>query len=324
MKIAIAAVAAIIAVPILIGGIGQAIVKAIFGSGSTQPSQEALADIPADYLALYQAAAPVCPGLDWSILAAIGKIETDHGRLRAPGVHSGENFAGAGGPMQFLQPTFDAVVRKHPIPPGGADPPSRYNPHDAIHAAAAYLCDNGARDGRDLRAAIYAYNHANWYVDKILTQAQTYRTTTPAAAPGQLRTDWPPQQATMPDPTSNGPITPRTLALVHALKVADMTGTGLGCYAHRPANPTSDHPKGRACDIMFNPHDPASVADGWRVANWLTTRQATLAVRYLIWHGQYWSADNPTWRPYHSRPYGCPNPTNLTGCHYDHVHISIY
>lgn len=96
MKIAIAALAAIIAVPILIGGIGQAIVKALFGSGSTQPSQEALADIPADYLTLYQAAAPVCPVLDWSILAAIGKIESNHGRSTLPGVADGtSNHAGA-------------------------------------------------------------------------------------------------------------------------------------------------------------------------------------------------------------------------------------
>jgi hypothetical protein len=85
-----------------------------------------------------------------------------------PGVQSGNNSAGAGGPMQFLQATFDSVVARHPIPPGGAHPPSRYDPHGAIYAAAAYLCDSGARDGRDLRAAIFAYNHAEWYVQKVL------------------------------------------------------------------------------------------------------------------------------------------------------------
>src|ERR1700704_6826229 len=41
-----------------------------------------------------------------------------------------------GGPMQFLQTTFDSVVAGHPVPPGGASPPSRYKPHDAIYAAA--------------------------------------------------------------------------------------------------------------------------------------------------------------------------------------------
>ncbi|MDX8030999.1 bifunctional lytic transglycosylase/C40 family peptidase [Lentzea sp. BCCO 10_0856] len=171
MKIAVAAVAAIIAVPILIGGVGQAVVKALFGS-STQPSQAALADIPADYLTLYRQATSVCPGLDWSILAAIGKVETNHGRSPLPGVSSGENYAGAGGPMQFLQSTFDGVIARHPLPAGGATPPSRYNPHDAIYAAAYYLCDSGAP--KDLRKAIFAYNHADWYVDEVLAQAKKY------------------------------------------------------------------------------------------------------------------------------------------------------
>ena len=129
--------------------------------------------IPADYLALYRAAAHVCPGLDWSVLAAVGKIETNHGRSTLPGVHSGENSAGAGGPMQFLQPTFDAVIARHPLPPGSATPPSRYNPHDAIYAAAYYLCDSGADHG-DLHAALYAYNHADWYVQEVLAQAAKY------------------------------------------------------------------------------------------------------------------------------------------------------
>ncbi|WP_263249591.1 peptidoglycan DD-metalloendopeptidase family protein [Saccharopolyspora rosea] len=164
-------------------------VSALLGSGgpaTSDPSPEALADIPADYLALYRRAAPLCPGLDWAVLAGIGKVETNHGRLDAPGVHSGENAAGAGGPMQFLQPTFAAITAKHPIPPGGGQPPSRYDPHDAIHAAAYYLCDSGARNG-DLHAAIFAYNHADWYVNKVLAQAQRYRAaaaTPPASADG--------------------------------------------------------------------------------------------------------------------------------------------
>jgi hypothetical protein len=142
-------------------------------NGTSQPRGDALADIPADYFALYRAAAHVCPGLDWSILAAVGKIETDHGRSPLPGVHSGTNSAGAGGPMQFLQATFDAVITRHPLPPGGATPSSRYNPHDAIFAAAFYLCDNGVSRG-DVRAAIFSYNHADWYVQEVLDQAKKY------------------------------------------------------------------------------------------------------------------------------------------------------
>ncbi|MBF6545283.1 NlpC/P60 family protein [Nocardia brasiliensis] len=144
------------------------------GPGSV-PSSEAQHDIPAEMLVLYRAAAGNCPGLDWSVLAAIGKIETDHGRSPLPGVSSGENPSGAAGPMQFLAPTFESVTTRHRLPAGGASPPSRYNPSDAVHAAAFYLCDSGAP--ADLRAAIFAYNHADWYVDQILGQAARYRAT---------------------------------------------------------------------------------------------------------------------------------------------------
>lgn len=75
--------------------------------------------------------------------------------------------------MQILESTWNGILARHQIPPGGAEPPSRYNPHDAIHAAAFYLCDNGAPG--DLRRAVFAYNHAYWYVDKVLTQATLYR-----------------------------------------------------------------------------------------------------------------------------------------------------
>ncbi|MBF6095735.1 C40 family peptidase [Nocardia cyriacigeorgica] len=148
------------------------------GSGSTSaPSPDAVSDIPPEMLVLYQRAADVCPGLDWSVLASIGKIETDHGRAQLPGVASGENFAGAGGPMQFLALTFEQVVTRHAMPPGGASPPSRYNPSDAVHAAAYYLCDSGAP--ADMYRAIWAYNNADWYVRQVLDQARRYATPAP-------------------------------------------------------------------------------------------------------------------------------------------------
>ncbi len=172
-KIAAGIAASVLVLVVLVGYSAKAVVESLFGGSSIANCAAQIADIPPDYCVLYLAAAPSCPGLDWSVLAAIGKVETDHGRSTLPGVHDGENFAGAGGPMQFLSSTFDNVVAAHRIPPGGADPPSRYNPHDAIHAAAFLLCDEGVRSG-DLRAAIFAYNNANWYVDKVLDQAAKY------------------------------------------------------------------------------------------------------------------------------------------------------
>jgi hypothetical protein len=135
-------------------------------AGATGPG---IADIPGSYLAQYRAAAGTCPDLDWALLAGIGKVETDHGRLKAAGVRSGANSAGAKGPMQFLTPTFNAVRARHPGI--GSD---IYDPADAIPAAAHYLCDSGLAAG-DQRQAIFAYNHAGWYVDKVQNQAAAYR-----------------------------------------------------------------------------------------------------------------------------------------------------
>ncbi|WP_045879140.1 NlpC/P60 family protein [Pseudofrankia sp. DC12] len=144
------------------------------------PSQTALDDIPTDYLALYMQAATTCPGLSWTTLAAIGEVESDHGRSRLPGVASGTNSAGAGGPMQFLAPTFAAVVAHHQLPAGGANPPSLYNPQDAVYAAAAYLCDNHA--ATDLTGALWNYNHSDAYIAQVLTQATQYSEPNPNAS----------------------------------------------------------------------------------------------------------------------------------------------
>jgi cell wall-associated NlpC family hydrolase len=121
-----------------------------------------------------------------AVLAAVGKVESDHGRSRLPGVSTGENRAGAAGPMQFLAATFTDVTTRPPPPPGGADPPSRYNPHDAIHAAAAYVCDSGAP--AHLRRALYAYNHSQTYVTTVLARAAAYRAT-PGPDRGATPTD---------------------------------------------------------------------------------------------------------------------------------------
>lgn len=74
--------------------------------------------------------------------------------------------------MQFLPSTFRHYAL--PVPPGGADPPSPYDPVDAIWAAARLLCANGARNAADLPGAIFAYNHAQWYVRDVLTMAASY------------------------------------------------------------------------------------------------------------------------------------------------------
>jgi cell wall-associated NlpC family hydrolase len=135
------------------------------------PTALARRDIPPDYLRWYLAAARTCPGLSWSVLAAIGKIESDHGRSTLPGVQSGENHAGAGGPMQFLAATWNA----YGVDADGDGRADRYTPADAIHGAARYLCANKAgKGGKHLERAIWHYNHSDAYVRQVLAQAATY------------------------------------------------------------------------------------------------------------------------------------------------------
>lgn len=172
-----AVLGSLLAVVVFVTAAGAAAVTTTAPLGAGSPSAAAVGDIPAAQLALYRAAARTCPGLDWAVLAAVGKVESDHGRSRLPGVRAGANSAGARGPMQFLPATFAAVTAAHPPPPGGARPPSPYNASDAIHAAAAYLCDNGARHARDLRRAIFTYNHSTAYVAAVLRHADRYRAT---------------------------------------------------------------------------------------------------------------------------------------------------
>ena len=136
------------------------------------PSSLARKDIPADYLAWYMSAAQTCPGLPWSVLAGIGEVETDHGRAHLPGVRSGSNSAGAEGPMQFLPATFaHYAVNADP-----GQPLTPYDPSDAVYTAARMLCANGARggSGAGIEQAIFAYNHAAWYVSDVQAWAARY------------------------------------------------------------------------------------------------------------------------------------------------------
>jgi cell wall-associated NlpC family hydrolase len=171
-----ALVAAAISAALLVVAVGTAVVASavsLFGGGGGQAPGPAASRIPPAMLALYQeAAAATCVGLPWTVLAAIGTVESDNGQSNLPGVHSGTNPAGAEGPMQFEPATFAAY--DEPVPSGGVDPPSPYDPTDAVFAAARFLCANGAAGGANVPAAIYAYNHSAAYVSEVLTLAESY------------------------------------------------------------------------------------------------------------------------------------------------------
>ncbi len=136
------------------------------------PSSLARKDIPAGYLAWYMSAAQTCSGLPWSVLAGIGQVESDHGRAHLPGVRSGSNSARAQGPMQLLPATF----AQYAVNADPGQPLTPYEPADAIYTTARMLCANGARggSGAGIEQAIFAYNHAAWYVSDVLAWATRY------------------------------------------------------------------------------------------------------------------------------------------------------
>jgi Transglycosylase SLT domain len=154
----------------------QAAVAEILGSSAQievlRSQQPAVTSVPQDtkpanYLQLFQAsAAEYCPGLSWTILAAIAEIESDDGQNMGP------SSAGALGPMQFLPSTWqewgiDAF--------GETGPPNIMDPYDAVPSAARMLCANGAAaGGASLDSAIFDYNHAEWYVREVLSLAAQY------------------------------------------------------------------------------------------------------------------------------------------------------
>ncbi len=123
--------------------------------------------VPTSYLQLFKAsAADYCPGLSWTVLAAIGQIES------ADGTNMGPSSAGALGPMQFLPSTWAAWGIDGF---GQTGVPDVMNPYDAVPSAARMLCaDGAAAGGSSLYHAIFDYNHANWYVNEVLALAAEY------------------------------------------------------------------------------------------------------------------------------------------------------
>ena len=115
--------------------------------------------IPPFLLPIYQAAG-IEYGIPWQVLAAINSVETDYGR------NLSVSSAGALGWMQFMPGTW-TTYGVDANGDGKADP---YNPADAIFAAAKYL--KAAGGSTDLHAAVFSYNHAEWYVNDVLKRAR--------------------------------------------------------------------------------------------------------------------------------------------------------
>jgi cell wall-associated NlpC family hydrolase len=191
---AIAGLLCLLAVPVMIFG-GSSLLFAGSGAGGCVPgangtavqpgvSAEAANSIPADYLMWYRKVGTQY-GVPWTILAGIGKVESDDGRTTLPGVTSGANAFGAAGPMQIgVQGAAGNQWGGLPVHPAsemvngvatdedGKPTVSVYDAADAIAGAAKYLIEHGVQS--DVSSAIFAYNHLDSYVQAVLGWSSTY------------------------------------------------------------------------------------------------------------------------------------------------------
>jgi Transglycosylase SLT domain len=235
-----------------------------------RPSAVALADIPAAYLAIYRRAG-TDQGLDWAVLAAIGKVESDHGRSRLPGVRSGVNCAGAAGPMQLGIGAGDHgcgdagdAWSTYGVDGDGDGRRDVYDPADAIPAAARYLRAAGAPD--DYRRAIFAYNHASWYVADVLATAARYRGATVETSTGVRRVPFSGRWlAPVPgtDVRCDARIIEDVLYLIHRFGL-----TVTACFAASGHDIDGEHPLGLAIDVVPQNGDWHRTAATARFLGW--------------------------------------------------------
>jgi cell wall-associated NlpC family hydrolase len=168
-RAALSSCAALLLLPVLF--IGAAV--GVLGGGASaslgQGPTVQVTGIPAEYLQLFQAAGARY-GVPWAVLAGIAKVECDDGQDPDPSCtqEGAVNYAGAGGPMQFLAPTWAAYA----VDGDGDGRTDRWNAADAIYTAANYLHSSGAP--KELQRAIFAYNHSGAYVETVLRWAATY------------------------------------------------------------------------------------------------------------------------------------------------------
>ena len=147
-------------------------------------STEAANSVPSNYLKWFQRVG-LQYNVPWTILAGIGKVESNDGRTTLPGVNSGSNSFGAAGPMQIgidgasgnqwggtARHPASQVVSGVATDEDGDGIASVYDPADAIAGAAKYLVAHGVQ--QNPASAIFAYNHADWYVQEVLSWASTY------------------------------------------------------------------------------------------------------------------------------------------------------
>jgi len=273
------------------------------GAGVSQADGAALGDIPDEAASLYVDAAAEF-GIEWELLAAVGKIECDHGR----GDCYRPNPAGALGPMQFMPATWASYRDSSRSPPYDV-----YDGRDAIFAAAAKLAADGVN--RDPRAALFSYNHSTAYVDDVIGWAVRYGwTTSDAGALGQVVLSHPNIEL-RPEARADieaGRVDGRLLGVLlflaseHQLGSVGPFATGHPLYVEE-TNRISNHAYGRAVDIP--------IVDGVAVSP--SNQSARAAAESLL------TLDEPLRPDELGSPWDLGSPGAFTdSSHQDHLHVA--
>lgn len=297
-RLVITGLAGTAAVPI---GVVAVLAGALGAVGATAPSAEALADIPPALLGAYLRSASSCPGLSWTVLAAVGKVESDHGRagggLVAPNGDVTPPIIGAAldgtggraavadtdggrldgdatrdravGPMQFLPATW-ATWGRDATGDGRADP---HNAFDAVASAAAYLCGPGGRVD-DVAGAIGTYNRSDAYVAEVTAVAAGYGTMTLAngSPAGVVDTPAVVLSASARSDLSSGLVDPRLVSVlgivagrfpigVGVIRTGHSQCVGGGSRTERPACSISNHWYYRGVDVTAVGGRPVSAGN---------------------------------------------------------------
>jgi Transglycosylase SLT domain len=283
-------------VPVLVAG-------AAGDQGVSQVDDAALDDIPGEFAKLYVKAAAQF-GIEWELLAAVGKIECHHGR----GDCDRPNSAGAMGPMQFMPATWAFYKHSSKSPPYDV-----YNPRDAIFAAAAKLRADGVN--RDPRAALFSYNHSAVYVDDVIGWAVRYGWTTWDGKALAQAVITHPDIELRPEARADveaGRVDARLLAVLlflaseHRLGSVGPFATGHSLYVEG-TNRISNHAYGRAADIP--------IVDGVAVSS--SNQSAHAAAQSLMSVGEPLRPDEL------GSPWDLPYPGAFTdSSHQDHLHVA--
>jgi len=255
---AAATLAMITVVPLMV------IVVAIGGTPAVgAPVAGFAGDIPPMFVTAYNHAARRCAGLSWTVLAGIGRIESNHGRInpaatvtpdgdvtppiigialdgtnntaavRVPAGgspwHPDPIWDHATGPMQFITATWAAVG----VDANGDGVASPHNVWDATATAADYLCGpDGNINPADIATEVARYNNSAAYVADVLTWAAQYQAATTPATGSPGGPDAPVPLATVDGITVHASLAPNLAALLaHAQADGiDLSGSGWRSY----------------------------------------------------------------------------------------------